>query len=102
MHGHCLHGRSVTEGERWVFARPSLDIINLKEVVSDAWSLFAWALFNVAPKKKRDHVVNIEEARVNNDLFRKARFVQVNYVEGGSLKRIFLLDGQLKHIHTLA
>ena len=52
-------------------------------------------------KKKEDHVVNIEEARVNNDLFRKARFVQVNYVEGGSLKRIFLLDGQLKHIHTL-
>ena len=53
-------------------------------------------------EKKEDHVVNIEEARVNNDLFRKARFVQVNYVEGGSLKRIFLLDGQLKHIHTLA
>ena len=53
-------------------------------------------------EKKEDHVVNIEEARVNNDLFRKAQFVQVNYVEGGSLKRIFLLDGQLKHIHTLA
>ena len=47
------HRHLVTEGERWVFARPSLDIINLKEVVSDAWSLFAWALFNVAPKKKK-------------------------------------------------
>jgi hypothetical protein len=34
--------------------------------------------------------------------FRKTRFGQVNYVEGGSLKRILLLDGQLKHIHTLA
>jgi hypothetical protein len=61
----------VTKGERWVYARPSLDIINLTEVVSDAWSLFAWALFNVAPRKKEDHVVNIEEARVNNDLFQK-------------------------------
>ena len=69
--------------------------------MSDAWSLFARALFNVVPKKKKI-VVNIEEARVSNDLFRKAQFVQVNYVEGGSLKRILLLDGQLKHIHTLA
>ena len=42
-------------------------------------------------QKKEDHVVNIEEARVSNDLFRKAQFVQVNYVEGGSLKRIFFV-----------
>ena len=62
--------------------------------MSDTWSLFAWALFNVAPKKK-DQVVNIEEARVSNDLFRKAQFVQVNYVEGGSLKRTFFLGGNL-------
>ena len=47
------YGHLRSEGERWVFARPSLDIINLKEVVSDTWSLFAWALFNVAPKKKK-------------------------------------------------
>ena len=87
-----FNGHLRSEGERWVFARPSLDIINLKEVVSDTWSLFAWALFNVAPKKK-DHFVNIEEARVSNDLFRKAQFVQVNYVEGGSLKRTFFLGG---------
>ena len=40
-------------------------------------------------QQKENHVVNIEEARVSNDLFRKAQFVQVNYVEGGSLKRTF-------------
>ena len=53
-------------------------------------------------KKKEDHAVNIEEARVSNDLFRKAQFVQVNYVEGGSLKRFFFVwGGQLKtHTHT--
>ena len=83
--------------------KPSLDIINLKEVVSDAWSLFAWALFNVAPRKKKKIMSSTLKRPVSTTtFFRKTRFGQVNYVEGGSLKRILLLDGQLKHIHTLA
>ena len=37
-------------------------------------------------QKTRNHVVNIEVARVSNYLFGKAHIFQVNYVEGGSLK----------------
>ena len=63
--------------------RTSLDIVNLKEVVFDAWSLLPCPPSMLDGKNL---VLNIEEARISNYLFQKGADFQVNYVEGGSLK----------------